>query len=136
MPPKFKRNYDPDARAPERQALLDDHSEDEDFFLKGPSPPRMANDKVGRVQGQVDEVVNIMQDNIGRVMDRGDRLEDLRDKSDDLASNADMFRMKARTLSSNMWWRECKMRIILAVVIIVIVLIIVVPIIVQQTKKP
>jgi len=34
-----------------------------------------------RVQNDVDEVVEIMQNNIGRVMERGDRLEDLHDKS-------------------------------------------------------
>jgi len=34
-----------------------------------------------RVQNEVDEVVDIMQNNIGRVMDRGERLEDLHDKS-------------------------------------------------------
>ena len=34
-----------------------------------------------RLQGQVDEVVDVMQDNIGKVMDRGERLEELHDKS-------------------------------------------------------
>ena len=34
-----------------------------------------------RLQGQVHEVVDVMRDNIGKVMDRGDRLEDLQDKS-------------------------------------------------------
>jgi len=34
-----------------------------------------------RLQNQVDEVVDVMQNNIGRVMERGERLEDLRDKS-------------------------------------------------------
>ena len=36
---------------------------------------------ISRVQNQVDEVVDIMQTNIGRVMERGDQLEDLQDKS-------------------------------------------------------
>jgi len=34
-----------------------------------------------RLQNQVDEVVDVMQNNIGRVMERGERLEDLQDKS-------------------------------------------------------
>jgi len=34
-----------------------------------------------RVQNEVDEVVDIMQSNIGRVMERGERLEDLHEKS-------------------------------------------------------
>jgi len=34
-----------------------------------------------RLQNEVDEVVDIMQNNIGHVMERGERLEDLHDKS-------------------------------------------------------
>ena len=34
-----------------------------------------------RLQGQVDEVVGVMKDNVAKVIDRGDRLEDLQDKS-------------------------------------------------------
>ena len=34
-----------------------------------------------RLQGQVHEVVNVMQDNISKVLDRGDKLSDLQDKS-------------------------------------------------------
>jgi len=33
------------------------------------------------VQNEVDEVIDIMQNNIGRVMERGERLEDLHNKS-------------------------------------------------------
>lgn len=39
------------------------------------------NAKTARVQQQVDEVVNIMQDNIDKVMQRGERLDDLRGKT-------------------------------------------------------
>ena len=34
-----------------------------------------------RLKGQVDEVVGVMKDNVAKVIDRGDRLEDLQDKS-------------------------------------------------------
>ena len=37
-----------------------------------------------RLQNQVDEVIDVMQDNIGRVIDRGECLEDLQDKSGNL----------------------------------------------------
>jgi vesicle-associated membrane protein 4 len=33
------------------------------------------------VQSQVDEVIDVMQENISKVIDRGERLEDLQDKS-------------------------------------------------------
>lgn len=39
------------------------------------------NNKTARVQQQVDEVVGIMQENIDKVMQRGERLDDLRGKT-------------------------------------------------------
>lgn len=36
---------------------------------------------VPRVQSQVDEVIDVMQENISKVIERGERLEDLQDKS-------------------------------------------------------
>lgn len=40
-----------------------------------------SNNKTARVQQQVDEVVGIMQENIDKVMQRGERLDDLRGKT-------------------------------------------------------
>lgn len=137
MPPKFKRGYETVGGA-ERTALLDDQSGDEDdFFMKGPTaqPSRLMEDgRLSRIQGQVSEVVGVMQNNISKVMERGDRLEDLSIKSDELSSHSDMFRSNASTLRKQMWWKECKMRIFLAVIIVVILLIIIVPIIIKHKK--
>lgn len=36
---------------------------------------------VFRVQSQVDEVIDVMQENISKVIERGERLDDLQDKS-------------------------------------------------------
>lgn len=43
--------------------------------------PPAGNQKAQRVQAQVDEVVGIMQENIDKVMQRGERLDDLRGKT-------------------------------------------------------
>ncbi|GFS22405.1 vesicle-associated membrane protein 4, partial [Elysia marginata] len=37
--------------------------------------------KLNQLQGQVDDVVDIMKNNVNKVIERGDRLEDLQDKS-------------------------------------------------------
>lgn len=37
-----------------------------------------------RVQSQVDEVIDVMQENISKVIERGERLDDLQDKSGEL----------------------------------------------------
>lgn len=143
MPPKFKRNLSHEdlekAQDIEKAELLAGGSDDdEDFFLKGPSPQirsvTFQDDKLQEVQGQVGEVAEVMRENISRVLERGDKLTDLQDKSDNLNTNAEYFRLTSRRLQRNMWWREMKMRLILAVVIIVILLLIFVPIIIQQTR--
>lgn len=135
MPPKFRREPAGASQQYEQQSLLDGVSDDDDFFLRGPTRPSVGNANIHRLQNQVDEVVDVMQSNIGRVMDRGDRLEDLHDKSENLSSSAHAFRVKARSLQRQMWWKECRMRILLAVIVVIILTIIIVPIIIQQTKE-
>ena len=55
------------------------------FVYRGPSarPSQLLRQdpQVSRLQGQVNEVVGVMQNNISKVLDRGERLEDLHDKS-------------------------------------------------------
>lgn len=140
MPPKFVRNpagsdYS-HARRDEKASLLDADSDDEDFFLTGPrsiKPGGSRSDpKIDRLQNQVDEVVGVMQNNVSKVMERGDRLEDLQDQSDNLAGNADMFRSRARGLHKKMWWNNCKMKLALVVIILIVLLVIIIPIIVKS----
>ncbi|XP_017201177.1 vesicle-associated membrane protein 4 isoform X3 [Oryctolagus cuniculus] len=89
MPPKFKRHLNDDdvtgsVKSERRNLLEDDSDEEEDFFLRGPSGPRFGprNDKIKHVQNQVDEVIDVMQENITKVIERGERLDELQDKSD------------------------------------------------------
>ena len=53
------------------------------FSRRGPSGPRFGprNDKIKHVQNQVDEVIDVMQENITKVIERGERLDELQDKS-------------------------------------------------------
>lgn len=140
MPPKFVRNPGGSdyshARRDEKASLLDADSDDEDFFLTGPrsiKPGGSRSDpKIDRLQNQVDEVVGVMQNNVSKVMERGDRLEDLQDQSDNLAGNADMFRSRARGLHKKMWWNNCKMKLALVVIILIVLLVIIIPIIVKS----
>ncbi|XP_038063677.1 vesicle-associated membrane protein 4-like [Patiria miniata] len=146
MPPKFNRRLRESdykqSKEHEKENLLgeyhDDVSDEEDFF-GGKTPPSrkvMQQDpKIQHVQRQVEEVVDIMHDNIGKVLDRGERLEDLQEKSDDLAYSASMFRVSAKGLRSHFWWQECKMRLLLLIVVVVILLIIFIPIIVKSTNQ-
>lgn len=130
MPAKYNKRFERDANAAESVALLDDDSDD-DFFLKGPSS---GSDKVLRVQKQVGEVVGVMQTNIDKVLDRGERLEDLQDKSDNLADTASDFNMRARRLQKKMWWRQMKMKICIGLGILIILIIIILSVALKAHK--
>ncbi|KAI7904976.1 synaptobrevin-domain-containing protein [Cokeromyces recurvatus] len=92
------------------------------------------NSKTTRVQQQVDEVVGIMQENIDKVMQRGERLDDLRGKTEDLQATAGHFRRGANQVRKRMWWKDLKWKIIIAVTIIVILAIIIGSIVGTQTR--
>ncbi|KAI5090473.1 vesicle-associated membrane protein 4 isoform X1 [Silurus meridionalis] len=132
MPPKFKRHLNDDevtgsVRSERRNLLEEDSDEEEDFFLRGPTGPRFGpqNDKIRHVQSQVDEVIDVMQENISKVIERGERLEDLQDKSESLSDNASAFSSRAKQLHRRMWWKDIKMKMIVALVIVILLLIII-----------
>ncbi|XP_010119276.1 PREDICTED: vesicle-associated membrane protein 4, partial [Chlamydotis macqueenii] len=117
----------------QRNLLDEDSDEEEDFFLRGPSGPRFGprSDKIRHVQNQVDEVIDVMQENITKVIERGERLDDLQDKSESLSDNATAFSNRAKQLRRQMWWRGCKMKAIIALVAVIVLLVIIVPIVLK-----
>ncbi|OPJ77114.1 vesicle-associated membrane protein 4 [Patagioenas fasciata monilis] len=138
MPPKFKRHLNDDevtgsVKSERRNLLEEDSDEEEDFFLRGPSGPRFGprNDKIRHVQNQVDEVIDVMQENITKVIERGERLDDLQDKSESLSDNATAFSNRAKQLRRQMWWRGCKMKAIIALVVVILLLVIIVPLVLK-----
>ncbi|GLB40991.1 putative synaptobrevin [Lyophyllum shimeji] len=92
------------------------------------------NPKTAAIQAQIDDTVGIMRENITKVAERGERLDSLQDKTDNLAVSAQGFRRGANRVRKNMWWKDMKMRIIIGVAIAVIIVIIVVSI-VKATGK-
>ncbi|RDB26609.1 Synaptobrevin 1 [Hypsizygus marmoreus] len=100
----------------------------------GPAGPSQGNPKTAAIQAQIDDTVGIMRENITKVAERGERLDSLQDKTDNLAVSAQGFRRGANRVRKNMWWKDMKMRIIIGVAVAVIIVIIVVSI-VKATQK-
>mmetsp|Transcript_29883 Transcript_29883/g.57412 ORF Transcript_29883/g.57412 Transcript_29883/m.57412 type:complete len:222 (-) Transcript_29883:364-1029(-) len=80
--------------------------------------------KVLAVQKQVEEVKSVMMENIEKVLDRGDRIELLVDKTEELRFQADNFYKTGRSLRRRMWWNNMKMKLAIAVLIFCIVFVI------------
>jgi len=78
-------------------------------------------DQISTLQSQVEEVKGVMTQNIERVLERGQRLEDLMDKTTDLEANAATFKKTSGRVQRKMWWRNTRWTIILVVVSIIVV---------------
>jgi len=92
------------------------------------------NNRTQALQAQIDDTVGVMRDNINKVSQRGERLDALQNKTDDLAASAQGFRRGANRVRKAMWWKDMKMRIWLGIGIAILIIIIVVPAVVA-TKK-
>lgn len=68
-----------------------------------------------------------MRKNIENVAQRGDRLDVLQDKTDNLAESAQGFRRGANRVRKQMWWKDMKMRVCIVVGIVLLLVVIIVP---------
>ncbi|XP_064607589.1 vesicle-associated membrane protein 7-like [Liolophura sinensis] len=85
------------------------------------SDSREGAEKLEKVEGQVDELKGIMVKNIDAIADRGERLELLIDKTEDLADGAVTFKKTSRNLARSLWWKNIKLTVIIVVIVIVII---------------
>jgi len=90
------------------------------------------NPRTQAIQQQIDDTVGIMRENINKVADRGERLDSLQDKTDNLAVSAQGFRRGANRVRKQMWWKDMKMRMCIVVGIIILLLIIILPIVLTR----
>ncbi|GJQ64884.1 Vamp7 [Trypoxylus dichotomus] len=78
-------------------------------------------DTISKVHGELDELKDIMVKNIDNVAMRGERLELLVHKTENLSNNATTFRNTSRHLARTMFWKSVKLYVIIALVLIVII---------------
>ncbi|XP_029564618.1 vesicle-associated membrane protein 714 isoform X1 [Salmo trutta] len=89
------------------------------------SSQQPASSKLDSVQGQVNEVKVILKDNINKVLERGERLDDLVDKTHDLQATADSFQRTSTRVARKYWWKNAKMMIIIGVIVLIILILII-----------
>ncbi|KAK2730339.1 vesicle-associated membrane protein 7 [Colletotrichum kahawae] len=84
------------------------------------------DDAISNVQREIDDVRGIMTRNIEGLLERGERIDLLVDKTDRLGGSAREFRVRSRGLKRKMWWKNVKLMALLALVVILIVMAIVI----------
>jgi len=75
---------------------------------------------VSSVQADVDEVRDRMAATVDAMVARGDAVDDLLLKTDELADNTHVFRKRAREVARTFWWQRVKLQITLVALCLVI----------------
>lgn len=79
--------------------------------------------KMSKLKAQVTEVKGIMMDNIEKVLDRGEKIELLVAKTENLQFQADSFQRQGRQLRRKMWFQDVRFKLIVAGILIFLILI-------------
>ncbi|XP_064981096.1 vesicle-associated membrane protein 711-like [Musa acuminata AAA Group] len=90
-----------------------------DYYTNDPDADRM-----NRIKGEMSQVRNVMIENIDKVLERGERLELLVDKTANMQGNTVRFRKQARRFRNTVWWRNVKLTVALILLILVIIYIV------------
>ena len=90
--------------------------------LPGPAQMQqiMAQKRMAQQQAQVDEVVGIMRNNVEKVLERDQKLNELDEKADALQDGASQFEKSAGKLKNKFWVENMKMIIIGGIIILLI----------------
>ncbi|XP_074419620.1 vesicle-associated membrane protein 8 [Larus michahellis] len=82
--------------------------------------------RVRALQQEVEGVKTIMTQNVERILARGENLEQLHSKSQDLEATSEHFKTTSQKMARRYWWKNVKLLVILglvgAIVLILIIL--------------
>lgn len=141
MPPKrYKNDFSARPGRSERAVLLDsDGDEDEDEIFPRSHSNTNRNSRpdssLSKVKEDILGVTKAMQNNISKVLDRGSKLEDLQDKTEDLDLSAFKFVHGSRKLQRKMWWQNFKLKLIFGLIILALLLILIVSLVIKRKKS-
>uniref|UniRef100_A0A915LAF0 Vesicle-associated membrane protein 7 n=1 Tax=Romanomermis culicivorax TaxID=13658 RepID=A0A915LAF0_ROMCU len=84
-----------------------------------------SRNKFEEMRNNVEDLKAIMVKNIDGLVSRGERLELLVNRTENLESGSISFRESARKVSSMIWWRNMRMTIIIAISVLLVIFVIV-----------
>ncbi|KAL2549081.1 Vesicle-associated membrane protein [Forsythia ovata] len=141
----FKQRYGDSIKSNDQHPLADDDYDDDDLFedrfsiaynLDREFGPRLKEhmqycmnhpeeiSKLSRLKAQITEVKGIMMDNIEKVLDRGEKIELLVDKTENLQFQADSFQRQGRQLRRKMWLQSLHMKLMVGGGVLILICII------------
>ncbi|KZV17367.1 hypothetical protein F511_23050 [Dorcoceras hygrometricum] len=117
---RFIKNYGRVAGYASAYAMNDEFSrvlhQQMEFFSSNPSA-----DTLNRVQGEVEiQIRTIMVDNIDKILERGDRIELLVDKTATMQDSSFHFRKQSKQLRRSLWTKNAKLLAMLTCLILLL----------------
>ena len=125
---KFQTNYGDLAQTALPYAMDNDFSRILAAQMQKYSRPVMEEpeaSKVDQVRDQLDELKGIMVKNIDSLTQRGENLNLLIDKTEDLSSSSVTFKKTSTNLARKLFWKNVKLTVILIIVAVIVIYIIV-----------
>ena len=80
---------------------------------------------------KVNEVLDVMRNNVTKMMDREEKLTDLDSRAANLEQSSIQFSTTSRRLKKKMWWENLKMKICIGGVVATILIILIIVLIVE-----
>nr|GME04172.1 vesicle-associated membrane protein 714 [Ipomoea batatas]GME11213.1 vesicle-associated membrane protein 714 [Ipomoea batatas] len=121
---RFMKNYGRIASHAPAYAMNDEFSrvlhQQMEFYSSNPS-----TDTFSRVRGEVGELRTIMVDNIEKILERGDRIELLVDKTSTMQDSAFHFRKQSKRLRRALWMKNAKLMAVLTCLIVLLLYLII-----------
>ncbi|NXA56712.1 VAMP8 protein, partial [Nothocercus julius] len=83
------------------------------------------SERVRDLQSEVEGVKSIMTQNVERILARGENLDHLRNKTEDLEATSEHFKMTSQKVARKYWWKNLKLLLILGLVGAIILILII-----------
>ncbi|XP_037459919.1 vesicle-associated membrane protein 714-like [Triticum dicoccoides] len=121
---RFMKNYGRVAHSALAYAMNDEFArvlhQQMEFFSSNPSA-----DTLNRLRGEVSEIHTVMVDNIEKILDRGDRISLLVDKTSTMQDSGFHFRKQSKRLRRALWMKNVKLLAVLTAVIVLLLYVII-----------
>ncbi|XP_041366601.1 vesicle-associated membrane protein 3-like [Gigantopelta aegis] len=84
-----------------------------------------------RLDSEVSEVTSLLRNNVEKIIERGEKIDSLQDRSEDLEAGSVQFRKSATNIKKKMCWQNCRLMCIIGVIVFVVVAVIIIVIVVE-----
>ena len=91
-------------------------------MLNSESHSEERDDKIQEINNEIEKTKESVHQSINLVIDRGERLDNLMDRSEHLAENASMFNRQSKRLRRKMWWKKIRMALLLIFILFLIIM--------------